>query len=319
MSEISLNLLTFFGSLFTIWAGSGLIVSSIAKLSQKLHLPAFIISFVVLGILTSTPEIAVGLSAISSGTPSIFVGNLLGGIPVIFLFIIPLLAILGKGINLSHKLSQGSILLTLVACITPFLIVIDSKVTNNEGVFSILIYLVVVFLLYKNNTVNKEDLNLLRIKSYSFIDILKVFGGTAIVLFSSNIIVSRTLYFSQIYNIAPFYISLIVLSIGTNLPELTIAIRSIISGRKDIAFGDYLGSSSANAFLFGVFTLMTSDSVLKVDNFLVMFVIVAFGLLIFFHFSRTKRSISPKEGFILLSIYLLFVIVELAPRFINNN
>lgn len=319
MSEISLNLLTFLGSLFTIWAGSGLIVSSIAKLSQKLHLPAFIISFVVLGILTSTPEIAVGLSAISSGTPSIFVGNLLGGIPVIFLFIIPLLAILGKGINLSHKLSQGSILLTLVACITPFLIVIDSKVTNNEGIFSILIYLVVVFLLYKNNTVNKEDLNLFRIKSYSFIDILKVFGGTAIVLFSSNIIVSRTLYFSQIYNIAPFYISLIVLSIGTNLPELTIAIRSIISGRKDIAFGDYLGSSSANAFLFGVFTLMTSDSVLKVDNFLVMFIIVAFGLLLFFHFSRTKRSISPKEGFILLSIYLLFVIVELAPRFINNN
>ncbi|OGM31168.1 hypothetical protein A2803_01690 [Candidatus Woesebacteria bacterium RIFCSPHIGHO2_01_FULL_44_21] len=311
MNELTFDLAIYITSFFVIWAGSGLIVSAVSKLSQRLHVPAFLVSFVVLGILTSTPEMAVGLSAVSSGTPSIFVGNLLGGIPVIFLLIIPLLAILGRGIKLNHGLGQNSILLALAIAVAPFVAVLDHEVNNQEGVILIGAYFVVVLLLHRNNVVTKHNVNLLKLKSYTFIDILKVLAGTGIVLFSSNIIVSKTLYFSGVLNIAPFYISLIVLSLGTNLPELTIAIRAIITGRKDIAFGDYLGSAAANTVLFGVFTLMTKDAVIEVDSFLVMFVLVVTGLALFYHFSKTKHTISPKEGLGLLAIYIIFVLLEL--------
>jgi cation:H+ antiporter len=260
--------------------------------------------------LTSTPEVAVGLTSVASGTPSIFVGNLLGGIPIIFLLIVPILSIFGRGIKLSHNLNQGSIFLAIAISLAPFVVVLDHNVTNTEALLLIVGYLTVMYLLYRNNTSNKYNMSLLKVKSYSFLDILKVLIGTGLVLFSSNLIVSSTLYFSQTYNIAPFYISLIVLSLGTNLPELTMALRAIISGKKDIAFGDYLGSASANAFLFGLFTLMSKDKVLQVDNFSIMFIIVAVGLGLFYQFSRSKRSISPKEGFILLSLYLLFIVIE---------
>src|SRR3989344_1367554 len=209
MNELTFDLAIYITSFFVIWAGSGLIVSAVSKLSHRLHVPAFLISFVILGLLTSTPEIAVGLSAVSSGTPSIFVGNLLGGTPVIFLLIIPILAIFGRGIKLSHSLSKGSILLALVISIALFVIVLDHKVTNPEGAFLFVLYFVVVYLLHRNNAVSKHNANLLKLKSYSFIDVLKVLGGMAIVLISSNIIVSKTLYFSQIFSISPFYISLI--------------------------------------------------------------------------------------------------------------
>src|SRR3990167_1343263 len=159
MNELTFDLAIYITSFFVIWAGSGLIVSAVSKLSQRLHVPAFLVSFVVLGILTSTPEMAVGLSAVSSGTPSIFVGNLLGGIPVIFLLIIPLLAILGRGIKLNHGLGQNSILLALAIAVAPFVAVLDHEVNNQEGVILIGAYFVVVLLLHRNNVVTKHNVN----------------------------------------------------------------------------------------------------------------------------------------------------------------
>ncbi|KKR81560.1 MAG: Na+/Ca2+ exchange integral membrane protein, partial [Candidatus Daviesbacteria bacterium GW2011_GWC1_40_9] len=109
MPSISNDLIIYIVSFVTIWVGSGLIVSSANKIAHKLRLPAFIISFVFLGILTSTPEMAVGLTAVASGTPLIFIGNLLGGVPILFFLLVPMLAIFGGGINLNHKLGNKTL------------------------------------------------------------------------------------------------------------------------------------------------------------------------------------------------------------------
>lgn len=305
------NIVLYLASFIAIWIGSGLIVSSTIKISHKFRIPQFFVSFVILGLLTSTPEFAVGLSSVSSNAPGIFIGNLLGGIAVLFLFVIPLLAILGKGIQLRTSAGQGTILVSLIVSILPFIVVFDGRVTNPEGVFLIASYLTGVLLLQlRHSFLKKRSGNLLQIKRYSFIDIFKVLVGVAIVFISSNTIVAKTIYFSQVFEIAPFYISLIVLSFGTNLPELTIAIRSILSGNKDIAFGDYLGSASANTMLFGIFTLMIKDPVLRVDSFKAMFAIVLLGFALLYFFAKSSHSISRKEGFILLCTYILFLILE---------
>lgn len=311
MTDALSNILIYFASFVAIWIGSGLIVSSVNKISRKLRFPSFLISFVILGLLTSTPEIAVGLSAISSGTPAIFVGNLLGGVPVLFLLVIPLLAIFGKGIKLNHNLDSVTLAIPLLVSITPFLLVLDGHVSASEAVGLILIYIAGVYLLERNNELTNRHSKLLKMRSYSFWDIAKVLIGTAIVLVASNIIVSQTIYFSEILNIPPFYISLIILSLGTNLPELTLAVRSIITKKKDIAFGDYLGSASANTLLFGTFTLLSPSAAVDVGDFLIVTVLICIGLILFYRFSRTKNAISSKEGLILLGIYIIFVITEL--------
>lgn len=314
MPAVVSNLVVYIISFFALWVGSGFIISSVNKLSHRLHVPRFLVSFVVLGILTSTPEIAVGLTAVSSGNPGIFVGNLLGGIPVLFFLVIPLLAIFGRGITLSHSLSKTSILLALSAAIAPFFAVLDQKVSNLEGAVLIAFYAAVVFLIERSGGVDEHNKNLFKVKSYSFIDILKVLFGTAVVFFSSNVVVEKTLYFSEIFKIAPFYMSLIILSVGTNLPELTLGVKSIITNKKDIAFGDYLGSAAANGFLFGIFTLMSKDNILAVDSFTPMLILVAIGLTLFFFFSKSKHSIAPKEGFALLLIYTIFVAMEITQK-----
>ncbi len=297
---------------FVIWLGSGLIIHSIDKIARQLKLSSFAISFFILGILTSIPETALGFSAIADGQPEIFVGTLLGGVVVIYLLVIPILAILGKGISINHGLSKRNLILTLAVTLAPSVLVLDKKVTNAEGLILILLYILLFYIIQqKKGLLDKDRTDIFKLKAYSLLDLAKVVLGIGLVFVSSQFIVNQTIVFSQIFSIPTFYIGLVILSFGTNLPELSLAVRSILSGKKDIAFGDYLGSAAANTLLFGFFTLLNVGEVITVNNFFVTFIFIATGLTLFYFLSNSKNEISVKEGFYLLVLYLLFVIIEL--------
>lgn len=307
------NLLLYLISFACVWFGAGLIVSSVSKFTQKLRISPFVFSFVFLGILTSIPEFSVGLQAVADHKAEIFVGNLLGGIVVLFLVVIPLLAIFGNGINLKHELESKMLLATLAVILLPSIFVLDKRVTNLEGVILVLSYAVLLYLVQRKKGIfDKDNVELLHIKAYSYRDILKIIAGMGIVFLASNIIVEKTLFFAGYFHIAAFFISLLFISLGTNLPELSLAVRSVLIGKKDVAMGDYMGSAAVNTLLFGIFTLLHNGEVLTVNNFFMTFLFIASSLLFFYIFSYKKQYISRTNGLILLSIYIIFVIFELA-------
>ncbi len=306
------NFLLYIVAFVFIWIGAGLIVSSASKFSKKLKLSPFAFSFVFLGLLTSTPEFSVGLQAVANNDASIFIGNLLGGIVVLFLVIIPLLSIFGNGIHLKNELEGKTLIATLLVILAPSVVILDKKVTNLEGSVLVVLYIILLFFIeIKNGIFDRNNNQLLNIKAYSYKDMFLILIGIGILLTASNVIVDKTLYFSSIFNISAFYISLIVVSIGTNIPELSLAIRSAILGKKDVAMGDYLGSAAVNTFLFGVLTLLSGGEVILVSNFIITFIFIFAALLIFYILTTTKNFISRANGFFMLVIYALFVFMEL--------
>lgn len=307
------NLLLYSISFVLIWFGSGLIISAASKFSKRLKLSPFAFSFIFLGILTSTPEFSVGLQAVADHRAEVFVGNLLGGIVALFLVVIPVLAVFGNGLSLKHELDHKMLLVAIGVIAAPSLLVLDKRVTNVEGVFLIVAYFILLYFVQRKDGIfDKNNERLLDVKAYSYKDIFKILLGLVVVFAASNIIVDKTLYFAQIFNISAFYISLIVVALGTNLPELSLAIRSVISGKKEIAMGDYIGSAAVNTFLFGLFTILHNGEVLTISNFIVTFAFIAMALGLFYLFFHTQNFISRKNGFVLLFLYVLFVILEFA-------
>lgn len=306
------DLLLYLGSFLAIWFGAGLIISSIDGFSRRLRISTFSLSFFVLGILTSLPEFAVGLTSISQNDPEIFVGNLLGGIAVIFLLVIPLLAILSGGIKLSSRLDKKTLFFSLAVIAVPSVCILDHKVTIYEGFFCLLTYLFLfAFIEQKKKLASKKNQKILSVNAYSLSDILRLLAGVVLVFLSSQIIVDNTVLFSQVLNVSPFLMSLVVLSLGTNLPELSLAIRAVLAGKTEIALADYLGSAAANTLLFGGFTLLNGGEVLTTNGFVITFLSIVIAVALFYYFSRSERNISRKEGFILLLGYLVFVFFEL--------
>jgi cation:H+ antiporter len=309
--ENTINTLLYVVSFVTIWYGAGLIVSAATKFSKKLRLSAFAFSFVFLGLLTSIPEFSVGMQAVADNDPEIFIGNLLGGNIVIFLFIIPMLAIFGKGINLKNELDKKTLLAVLGVIVAPAVFVLDNHINAYEGGILIVLYIALLYFVERKNGIfDKDNKELLNAKAYSLQDVIKLILGIGLVFLSSSIIVDKTIYFAGIFNITTFYISLIVIALGTNLPELSLAIRSVLSGRREVAMGDYLGSSAVNTFLFGLFSLLHGREIFTVNNFVITFIFITAALVLFYMFFNTKKFISRNNGFVLLGIYGLFVLFE---------
>jgi cation:H+ antiporter len=303
-------------SFVAIWQGAGFIISAIDRIARRMKLSSFAISFFILGILTSIPEIAISATATAEHKPEIFVGTLLGGVLVIFLFIIPFLAILGKGIHINHDLDRKHILATLAVIAAPALLAVDQWITNLEGFFIIIIYcLLFNYIQKKHGIFDRAHTEILEFKAYSYLDLFKVAIGIGLVFLSSQFIVNQTIRYSQLLQIPAFYISLLLLAIGTNLPELSLAVRAVLSGKKDIAFGDYLGSAAANSLVFGIFTLINNGEILTTNSFFMTFVFTIVGLGLFYYFSQSEKNISRWEGVTLLMLYLVFVVYEMIKGF----
>lgn len=307
-----INFVLYLVAFIGLWYGSGLIVASVKRLARKIQIPPFAFSFFVLGILTSVPEIAVGVNALSENHPEVFVGNLLGGIIVIFLLVIPLLAIINKQVQVKKHLSNKNLLVTLGIICSPALFTLDKTITNTEGFIMIALYIVLFYIIRTRQDVLSRIQRLVKKeqKDPKNSSMLKLSVGIVVVFLTSRFIVDQTIAGAEHYGVSTLMVSLVVLGLGTNLPEITLAIRSIASKAEDVALGDYLGSAAANTLLFGIFTLINSGNVVTEKNFIFTFLIIVFAISMFFMMTRGKSTLTRKEGLALLGCYLAFLAFE---------
>ena len=183
-------------------------MTSVDRLAHKLNLSSFAVSFFLLGILTSIPEMSVGISALIDEKPEIFVGNLIGGIVVIFLLIIPLLAIFGNGVKLTHQMSKEHLILALLIIIAPSVFTFDGLIGIPEGIMAVLLYLMLIMMVEKRKGLfERIKDNIFHNKDYTDYDLIKILVGVVVVFLVSKYIVDTTIYFSQLFNISSFLIS----------------------------------------------------------------------------------------------------------------
>lgn len=136
-------------SFLILWYCSGVIIKSVDHFAHRLKMSSFAVSFFVLGILTSVPEFSVGLNSIINKTPDIFVGNLVSASLVLFVFVIPIMAVFGSGVKMIHQLSDNDLIFALLVVAAPIFLIADNVLTRTESVFLILIYIVLFYFIEK--------------------------------------------------------------------------------------------------------------------------------------------------------------------------
>lgn len=319
MPDISIyQVVIYIACFIVVWLGAGLVVSSVSELAKSWRLPSFIISFFLLGILTSLPEITISAISVFNDDPAIMAGNLLGGVIVMFLGVIPLLGVIGNGVRIPTKFDQKQLVFTLIVVVAPAFLTADQKINRWEAIFLIVLYLsLFIFFSFKQSFWERVGAHLAKRRTWSFRILIKTGLGVLALILASNQIVNSTIYFADAMSISPFFVSLIIVSLGTNIPEISIIFRSVISNKKDIALADYLGSASANTLLLGVFTLIYGKTIQLPNHFFQRFAFLAIGLVSFYFFARSKNTLSRGESFVLLLLYFGFIGFELV--FLANS
>jgi len=305
---LNVGLLLF--SFTLLWIGSGIVVSTVNRLAHSIHISSFIVSFFVLGLFTSVTEIMVGISSHLSGEPEIFVGNMIGSSIVIFLLIIPLLAVAANGVKLNHSFKFKDLISAAFVVGLPALFTLDNSFGFIDALTCVAVYCYFVYVQQKNNN-TLSRLVLINFRNNTiYKNIGKIIIATIVIFFASNILVEQTKSLGEALNVSSYIISILVVSIGTNIPEISIAARAIYSRDQNIAFGNYLGSASLNTLTLGVLALISNQSI-EADgsNYSIILFLIALGL--FIYFGKSKNTISRAEGSILLVSYALFVLCEL--------
>jgi cation:H+ antiporter len=316
------HFLLFIASFGIIWFFSGILVDVVNKVAKHFQQNGFTVALFVLGFLTSISEFSVMINSSINNTPQVSAGNLIGASFVIFLFIIPFLATAGNGITLKNTLRRHQLFIALGIILLPVFFLFDGTVTKAEGVIAILSYIVLLYFIKRSpptiETVAEElEEELIHKKKHIWFDFLKIIVGAGAVFLAGNILVKESVYIADMLSIPSSIIGLLVLSLGTNVPEVVIAIQSIKRGSNTIAFGNYVGSAITNTLVFGILAITQSPFFVDKTEFIITTILMNIGFVLFFIFAQSKRTISRIEGIILLLVYVLFIGLQLTTFFIN--
>jgi len=300
--HILITLIAFAG----VWACSGVLVGTVDRLSSRFGRSHFFVSFFLLGLLTSFSEISVAVNAAIQGVPEVSVGNLIGASIVLFLLVAPAVAVAGNGVKLEHELSPGNLLAAFAVIAAPAVAAADGVLTRSEGAQFIALYAVLALLISNAKPVaHTAQASTRHIRPQH---ILALIAATLIIAFSGKVLVGEAVWFGDALGLPAALFGLLMLAIGTNIPEISVGIRAVRERKKGVAIGDYVGSAALNTPILGVL-LLASDSVrIDTGDFHGTFIALVGGLALFYHFARSKKELSRVEGLVLIGLYACFAV-----------
>jgi len=300
-----------------------ILITSLTRLARRTHTRVFAFSAIILALGTSFPELFVGITSAIEKAPNLTLGVVLGSNIANIALVGGLTALIAGKINVHGDFVKRDVWIAFAAGLLPLILVSDNTLGRVDGLILLSVYLAYATSFFKSRyeEIGKahkkkkhahglfrtfEHINSKATKEYG-----RFFVGIALLLFSADIIVKLSTALAEMAGIPIFVVGLVILAIGTSLPEFAFSLRSIEDHRPSMFFGNILGSTIANSTLImGVTSVIypikfsgNGEYIVAAATFVVVF-------LLFWHFIKTKQTLDRKEGVILLLVYLAFVVLE---------
>lgn len=316
---IPIYFVIFLISLLILIKSGTYLVKSLVNISRYLGLSEYVIAFILMALATSLPEFFVGLSSAFRQTPAISLGNIIGANIVNLTLALGLVILLARGIPTVNQIAKRDAWIIFFLALLPVLLVLDGQLSRWDGAILILFFLWYISRLLEQRerftkTLNSLTYDIERLKTF-FKNILGFIFGLCLLLISAWGVVAAASVMAQELKLSLVFIGLILLGLGTTLPELSFGIRSVLLKHEEMTLGNFIGSIAFNSlFILGLVALICPIQVNGFPSLITGALFLALALIIFNVFIRTKSHLSRREGVILLIIYGLFLITEILVR-----
>jgi len=312
-------------SFYFLIKSGGWLIKSLIKISSSLSISEFFVSFILMSFASTLPEFLVGINSSLSKIPKLSLGNVFGSSITHLGLVLGLAAVFSGKINFEKKIAKIDSGFSFILGLSPLVLLIDGSLSRLDGLILISLFFLYLFRLFKTQilnhsknfwaTFNQKDTKAIEKLNNFKKNILLFFGSVFVLIISSYSIVNSTKLIAKEIMISELIIGVIILAIGTSLPELVFAIRSSLARHPSLSLGNVIGATVFNStWILGVVALISPFSLnpgLETIQFL--FIAISFPLFLFLVniFIRTKNFISRKEGLILIFLYFAFIISNL--------
>lgn len=296
-------------SLFILFKSADLIVYSISNYARRLGLSESISGLVVVAMAASAPEIVSSLIGFLDGRESIGFGAIIGTNMVHAGLALGLLCVLGKKISVEPNIFTKHRFVMWLALMLPFLLALDGTLSRFDGLFLVTAFVLYLLELWRiEGTFGRIKKNV-QLKTI-WRDVTIFLGAFVALLIGGKLLVLSAERVADYYRIPEYFVALTIIGIGTTLPDLSVELRSIWSKHASIGLGDLLGSLMLQLLLFFGIVALIRPLVFDVSQVALSLVFLAISITLVMFWLK-KRVLTWKEGALLLSIYAVFLGIEI--------
>ncbi|MDH5451104.1 MAG: hypothetical protein OEX77_09475 [Candidatus Bathyarchaeota archaeon] len=316
-TDLAISLLTLGASMAVLAYASRYVIQAVEDFIEFTGLSETSVGFALLSVVTSTPELLVAIFAISAGTPSLSVGDLLGSNVFNVGVVVGVLMLTAGFLKECPQGLDDVADILLLSSVIPLVLVIVKVPTGFIGLGLLSIFAFSVYRQIRTgarstpkSTPDHSGNNPQKTTNKP-LTIFKILFGTLVILVTARFTVSSALEIAAAYSILPIFIGALVVAFGTSLPELSLSIMAVKHGRTHLASANAIGSNLTNLTLvLGIVFLSSFFSPFSVD-ITPFFEIIAFvlitSLIIWYHI--TKGGDCRLVGMVLILTYVIFQVV----------
>ncbi len=302
--------------LFVLISSANILVLGASSIAKKFNVPNLIIGLTVVSFGTSFPELIINILAGIDGQSDLAIGNIVGSNTINILLVIGVSALI-KPIAVQSNTVKFEIPFSLLGMLVLFVLANDmlvdgaaqSVLSRIDGLVFLAFFIIFMYYTFivSKHGIREEGHE---VKEQSIVkSILFLLVGIVGLYFGGVLIVDNATDIAVNLGLSQATIGILIVALGTSLPELATSAVAAYKGNADMAIGNIVGSNIFNVF----FVLGTSASIQPIVfntslNIDILFALFASILLFIFIFTRKGRQIDRVEASVFLVLYVAYVV-----------
>jgi cation:H+ antiporter len=315
----------FIAGITGVYFGAEWLVKGSSKLSRDLGIKPIVIGLTVVAFGTSSPELAVSLTASIKGSNDIAIGNIIGSNIANIGLILGISAIV-LPLQVEKIIMKRELPLMIAISAALYIMAIDKKIGLIDGM--ILFTGIIIFVSYQvyntisskrksgNSTDNADGKTCITEstdkqspagRKYLLYNILYILIGLTCLLIGSHILVKSAIFIAGRLGVSEMLIGLTVVAFGTSVPEMATSVVSILRKEADICVGNVIGSN-----IFNILMVIGSVALAKPLNVARETLFFEFPVMLLFSVAlipmiRGSLRVNRLEGCLLTAGYFVFI------------
>jgi cation:H+ antiporter len=292
-----------------LYFSSNWLVRGAKGLALRLGVSPFVIGLTIVAFGSSAPECIT--SIVSTSNPSLIIGNVVGSNIANIGLAIGLAALAGQMVA-KYKDMRLELFAMMAACTGLCLLGLTGSIGRYVGIALIIllfVFLYIVFTKKKSDDsgraayeeeVTEETLS-------TWVLALLVIVGLVLLYFGAKFFIDGAKDLAALLGASDMLIGLIVVAIGTSLPEMCISIIAARRGEADLAVANIVGSNIFNVlFVLGIGAALVDIPVAESMMWFHMPVMLLFCLVMFL-VVRFRNKIERPTGILLVAMYAVYI------------
>jgi cation:H+ antiporter len=302
------------GLVLLIW-GADRFVHGAAATARNLGISPLMIGLTVVAFATSAPEILVSVDASVRGQPGLAYGNAIGSNIANIGLVLGAVALI-RPIQLRSATLRREMPALLAVTLLTVSLFLDSNVSRVDGIVMltglviVMIWLARLGLRTAPSDPIKQDYEAEIPEDVSMpMAVFWFLLGLGTLLLGAHLLVDGSLNIAEALGVSQVVIGILLVALGTSLPELAVSLVSAMKGEYGLAIGNIVGSNIFNMLaVVGVAAVIAPSPMAPSVLSLHIFVMVAFTLVLFAmtYDYDGKSELSRIEGGALLVAFIAY-------------